>query len=1257
MQLKLKAATVCLLLGAGTALAQGIDATVSGAITDPSGAAVADVKVLALHQGTGITTSTASNQAGVYDFASLPPGKYRITAERPGFRTAVINDVELEVGARVTINLPLELGSTTETVEVRGASSEVNTASSSVGDVVSGQKLLALPVAGRSSYDLIATQPGVIQGAGTNGSYNMNGNRGGSVNFTTDGINSQDNLLPGSYYLYSNLMSVDRVEEFRVVTSPADAEYGRGAGQIQMITRAGSNAFHGSSWLETRNTALNANDFFNNLNGTPRNVLHQNQTGVRLGGPVKRNRTFFNGIFEGQKLSQIIAVTQTVYTQTARQGIFRFFPGVQNGNAISAAPTVDLQGNPVQPAAATGGLETVSVLGRDPNRLVVDPSGNIAKQLALVPLPNNFRAGDGLNTAGFTWSRPVISPNGLYEGRVDHLFNDKHRISIVATHQAYSSSNVAFPQAYPSVPGSPDPTETTQYSVALTSTLRPTLLNELRIGAFRPRTTILTPQDAKPELLSTASGVPYITGFAGITNPFSNSATGGASNRISPVYQYGDTMTWIRGRHAFKGGADTRFLSDAGFDAFGATPIASIGAGGVAVQNISTITGIGQNAGTATNLLNDISGSLSNAFQTYNSPGGPTPGFLPGQTRYRNWLQREYSGFFKDDFKLRPSLTLSAGLRYEFYGVPTENQGKMLAPVGFGSAVFGISGSTFAGEFQPGAANGTPTRIQLIGDGTPNPKTALYNSDRNNFAPALGLAWSLPWLGQNKTVIRAGYGIGYERLPLYLIHNNSGLEPGLSETDVLTSASLLTTANLALPVKPAGAPLSPIPITGTGSHTQNFFAFDQNLRTPYVQNYNFSIQRELASNTWLTLSYAGSKGTKLVRSIDTNEVNVFSNGILQAFQTLQAGGTSPLIEQIFGAGGSNTVRTTSSTQGFLASNNVGGFANFIQTTTSLGAGTIGGLLSKGGLPANFVVANPQFASTYLTGNFANSTYNSLQVVADRRISKGFTIQASYVFSKVLGEDEGDSPTEQSSYYTIRNMKLDKRRLIFDRTHVFKTNGFYELPFGRGKTFASNANGMVDRVIGGWQISGIFNKFSGQPLTFNAQNTFNNFAPSRGFTPNAVGALPAGGVTRLGDGVTYFSHIKQITDPGVVNLTTMGNIQSLSTLKAIADASGAPIFVNPAAGQLGALGQGVLTGPGTFRLDLNLVKRVRITERVTLQVGATAQNLTNTEQFGNPNTNINSTSFGRITGSAPFSNAGVGTSSPARIVVLQGRISF
>src|SRR5262249_29767470 len=157
------------------------------------------------------------------------------------------------------------------------------------------------------------------------------------------------------------------------------------------------------------------------------------------------------------------------------------------------------------------------------------------------------------------------------------------------------------------------------------------------------------------------------------------------------------------------------------------------------------------------------------------------------------------------------------------------------------------------------------------------------------------------------------------------------------------------------------------------------------------------------------------------------------------------------------------------------------------------------------------------------GNFANSTYHSMQAEVTRRYSKGLVLQGSYVFSKALGEDEGDSSTEQSSYYTVRNMNIDKRRLLFDRIHVFKINGVYELPFGKGKTFFAGANAVVDRIIGGWQISGIFNKFSGQPLTLTAQNTFNNFAPTRGFTPNIVGSLPDGSVQRLGNGVTYFGN--------------------------------------------------------------------------------------------------------------------------------------
>ena len=256
-----------------------------------------------------------------------------------------------------------------------------------------------------------------------------------------------------------------------------------------------------------------------------------------------------------------------------------------------------------------------------------------------------------------------------------------------------------------------------------------------------------------------------------------------------------------------------------------------------------------------------------------------------------------------------------------------------------------------------------------------------------------------------------------------------------------------------------------------------------------------------------------------------------------------------------------------------------------------------------------------------------------------------------MFSKALGEDEGDSSTLQANYRTLRNESLDKRRLGYDRTHVFKLNGIYELPFGKGKTFGKNVNGFVDRVIGGWQMGTIFNKFSGQPLTFNAQNTVNTFA---NFTPNALGALPSGQVQRVGNGVVWFQNVTQIADPYLNNITA--SLRPFSGLKAIA-VNGTPILVNPGPGQMGSLGQGIVTGPGTFRFDVNLIKRIKITERVTMQLGATAQNLTNTEQFGNPNTNINDLNFGRITGSANYSNAGVGSSSPARIVVLQGRITF
>ena len=424
------------LLFASAVSAQTTEATVSGTVTDPSGAHVVGAAVSASNPATGVTSSTLTNQAGVYVFASLPPGKYRIAAEHPGFRRAVISDVDLAVGSQVTVNVALDLGQTTESVEVRAAATEVNVSSTSVGSVVESRRILDLPLVGRSAYDLVGTQPGVVIN-GTNG-VNINGSQTGAINYTTDGINTQDNLLNGAFNTnVSNTVSVDRVEEFRVVTSPADAEYGRGSGQVQLITRAGTNQYHGSAWEELRNTDLNANDWFSNQAGlnpvthlqqAPRNILIRNQFGLRFGGPVKHNKTFFNGIWEEDHQNQRVAVNQTVYTPTALQGLYRFFPGATNANAATIVPTVDTSGNPVQPPNTTGPLQTISIFGRDPNRFASDPTGIMAKDLSLMPPPNNFLIGDGLNTAGFLWARPVINKFQLYEGRIDHIFSEKHRL-------------------------------------------------------------------------------------------------------------------------------------------------------------------------------------------------------------------------------------------------------------------------------------------------------------------------------------------------------------------------------------------------------------------------------------------------------------------------------------------------------------------------------------------------------------------------------------------------------------------------------------------------------------------------------------------------------------------------------------------------------------------------------------------------------------------------------------------------------------
>src|SRR5438034_9648830 len=951
-------AVLCLhLVLSAPVFAQTSNATVGGTVSDATGALIPGVSVTATNIATGIVTTVLTNEAGAYQFASLQTGTYKVVAELSGFQTQTYNNVTLGISQQVRLNFTLQVGSVAQAVEVTvAADTAIATSSSSIGTVLPEYKIRDLPLGTRNVMDLLLTNAGIsnaISGSGSNDGASPGdtgyfaGGRLSAVNVTRDGFTVTDQRYNHGAFSVT-YVSPDLVEEVRVITAPVDSEVNRGSGQIQMVTRSGGNQFRGSAFWTNRNSASYANTWFNNFAGADKDYENRNQFGVRFGGPIIKNKTFFFILVDEQR--DVIKQTWVapVLTAQARQGIFRFFPGADNQNATAINPTVDRNGNPVRPPNAIGDLQSFNIFKladgspRDPNRTGYD-SWIQSVMLPRMPLPNDFTNAasafgnigggapipiDGLNMAGYRWTRRISGfdlndGNGYdtnrdqFNMRLDHNFNANHKASFIYTWER--DLDMTTQAGIPAWPGGYYGENNKWPKVingSLVSTFSSNFVNELRVGYKNTRQYSNAPWWAGKDFLSketpepTARGqaafdlLPKYNGIPVVPQPtlfpqnFMNMAPNAGTTRFnnSPQYSYGDTLSFTKGAHAFKVGGEWRYGYTLGGNEI-MMPVARLGAGGPAVANITAlaVTGLtANNQALARNILTDLSGSVASineAFDVRNATERTFRGFKDGLLAKRRDLRAtEFSLFWKDNWKIRSDFTLNLGIHYEWFGVPYERHGLAGLPVGREAGLCGYS-------------CGALTTAEFVGKYSDHPDVQLYNDSWKNVAPAVGFSWSLPWLGKDKSVLRAGYGWSYVGRPLIganSANSITGVAGGVPGTFggsgngqlSYTQAGYLSLANLSVPIPQQFQVLGPIPIDGSRNDVLAMYA--TNRRSPYIQNFTVGIDRELAQDWILNVYYVRPKGTRLWGGINLNTDNIFNNEFLDAFNLTRAGGNAPL---------------------------------------------------------------------------------------------------------------------------------------------------------------------------------------------------------------------------------------------------------------------------------------------------------------------------------------------------------------------------
>lgn len=1220
------------------ALAQGTTSRVTGTVTDNNGAAVGGATVTLINEGTNVSITTETSDSGAYTFDLIQVGTYSVSVEKQGFKKFVSKGNLVNINQSATVNIAMEVGGVAETVTVEGSVEQVQTSSSgNLGSTVDQQTLESLPIVGsrgRNPLDLLNFQPGIVSGINSaGGGVHVNGSRDRAFNFTLDGIDINESTAGGSNFTPLR-PNPDSLEEFQVVTSNFTAELGRSSGaQVTLVTRSGKNRVFGNIFEYYRTPELNANEYQNNLNGRPKDQFVQHIFGGSVGGPVYKNKLFFFTNLQLLRSVDTAFITRTVYTQSARNGIFRYVAGGANAPTGTNTPSVDANGNPTfapcSTTLTTGCIATYNINAGsstgagtgNPTNVGLDPT--LLAVIRSTPLPNNFSAGDGLNTAGYTFGTPGRERQYDFVMKFDYKLNDNNLFYVrYGQGEQNTFGDGGANSGRPIFPNSPNIVDTFRspknFAFNYRWSPKSNITNEFIFGISKFAFSFDTPQ---PD-----PAIPYAFNLVSAPNiNFSYNA------RSVKTYQYIDNLTWLKGNHIVKGGINFRFSrafdDRAGVAGTQIEPLVGFGAGAGTFGNFNLpATGIN----TANDLprlrstINDLLGRIGSYSQAFVSdPNNPNQ-FAPAGTRWNfEATYPEYDFYVQDTYKFRPNLTIDLGLRYEAKLSPTSDGRPILAPD------------------QPVTVGAPATNnIRFV-------ERELFENDLNNFSPSVGAAWD-PF-NDGKTSIRANYRLAYDRFATFLFSSSIfqstpgntflGNNPAFNNgTGAANGAYLIRNGLPSLAPTTTPQNLRTPAAFGTGSIT----VVDPDLKFPEIHQYALSFQREIFNNAVLEINYIGKRGTNLIGGYNSNQVNLQAKDprcpetFLQAFKLAQdANNTSICLINYLIAGnnssgaGTATFRTAGQFQSQLATSSVASVAQTLSTRAGAAGSATASLTANGFSPYFFQRFTQYLGGLFVIDSNDLSRYNALEFIFKRRFNKGLGFQLAYTLSK--SEDTrsfdpafttvstGSTQAASSTPFDINNRNLNYAYSDFDRRHVFQATYVYELPFGRGKMFGKEIPKALDYVVGGWQLAGNVLATSGSPFTvYSSANTFSNVVQS---TANCNGCSRDLGKVIQESGTNFFFTREQ-----------------------------RDLFSIPAAGELGNTGRNFFIKPSYFQTDLAVSKNFKFTERFNFDLRLDARNLFNTVSFDNPNATLNSTTlpFGRIRDSVI---------SGARKMQISGKLNF